>query len=193
VSNYIQECFHMWTKCNFTAGLETVVPTPRWDSTLVQRGDCGRTGWRSKCFVESRCTCTQIKVTWPCSDLWPLTSTPEMSASSLFHWLSCCIADGRVGCHTGGTSAVQRTLLDGFSHHGAQQSDDGARVLAAHDGAARHDHVGSCLRQKWAEIYFFFKPTQKWTGIPGETCGRIPYLGTLVNRVRSDSSVYFNV
>lgn len=49
------------------------------------------------------------------------------------------------------TSAVQRSLLDGIGYSGTQVGDDGARVVAADHGAARHDHVGSGLTRGGTE------------------------------------------
>ena len=97
----------------------------------------------AKGFAEARCSFADIEVIkiWPsvpCSDLNPRSVHIESVPAALCCW---------DGCHTEDISAVQRTFLDGFGHGGAQQSDDGTRVVAADHSAARHDHVGSCLEK----------------------------------------------
>lgn len=137
--------------------------SPCWDETHfelpVQRGDYGRTGWSSRGFVEARCSVTHIKVIWPSAHALhrrpptALTATPEMSQ---VRSAGCCVVLlGRAGKSVAKkpTSAVQRTFLDCFGHRGAQESNDGAGVIASYHGAARHNHVGPCLKQTWAHTY----------------------------------------
>lgn len=72
--------------------------------------------------------------------------------------LSCCPLHHRAGREPGPiSSAVQRSFLDRFGHGGAEESDDGTRVVAAYHSAARHNHVGSGLTQKRNRKIFISK------------------------------------
>lgn len=70
---------------------------------------------------------------------------------SLFHCMLWCVgqASSHGDLHNEDISAVQRALLDRFSNHRAQKSDDRTRVVAAYHSAAWYYHVGSCLEQIW--------------------------------------------